>query len=283
MLEWEADVKPMIEAARNPRDAALIAVQFDAGLRGHSELYELSISNISDGEHGMRLRVDGKTGQRSVDLIPSVPYLQRWLSEHPARDDKDAYLWSKLSKPERYSYQRFLKCFSECAERADVTKPITPTNFRKSNATWLAKQGANAALIEERQGRRRGSEAVARYVARFGDDAEAQYARLHGKEIEISEPADRAPAECPRCDKETPADEDKCMWCGQVLDYKAAESIRTEQQDVRSAVLRLVRQKPDLIDDIDGARDLMTVFDSNPDLHEEAREFAAALSESEIN
>jgi hypothetical protein len=34
----------------------------------------------------------------------------------------------------------------------------------------------NAALIEDRQGRDRGSKAVTRYVAQFGDEAEAQYA-----------------------------------------------------------------------------------------------------------
>ncbi len=30
-------------------------------------------------------------------------------------------------------------------------KPVTPTNFRKSNAIYLAKCGLNAARIEDRQ------------------------------------------------------------------------------------------------------------------------------------
>ena len=104
MLELDDDVKPMIEAARNPRDKALIGVQYEAGFRG-GELYDLTIDDVSDGDHGLRIRVDGKTGQRTVDLITgfSIPHLQRWLSEHPAPDDPDAPLWSKLNKPERYS------------------------------------------------------------------------------------------------------------------------------------------------------------------------------------
>jgi len=276
MLDWEEDVKPMIDAARNSRDAALVAVQFDAGLRG-GELYDLTVGDVSDGEHGIRLRVDGKTGQRSVDLIPSVPLLQRWLSDHPAPEDPDAPLWAKLSTPERYSYQRFLQCFKESAGRAGVHKTVTPTNFRKSNATWLAKQGANAALIEDRQGRSRGSKAVSRYVARFGSDAEAQYARLNGMEVETEEDVERAPVTCPRCDKETPRDEDKCMWCGQVLDYEARREIEADQRDLRKAVFRFVNEHPDVASDVESAEDLMTIFDAKPERREDAAEFRKAL------
>ena len=78
MLEWEADVKPMIEATQNARDAALIAVAFDAGVRS-GELQHLTVGNVNDHEHGLQIRVDGKQGQRPVPLIPSVPYLEQWL------------------------------------------------------------------------------------------------------------------------------------------------------------------------------------------------------------
>lgn len=281
MLDVEDDVKPMIDAARNPRDAALIGLQFDAGLRG-GELYDLTVGDISDSEHGLAVRVEnGKTGSRTVHLAAdfSIPYLQRWLNEHPAPEDRDTPLWCKLNSPEQFSYQRFLQCFKRCAERAGVQKPVTPTNFRKSNATWLARQGANAALIEDRQGRQRGSKAVARYVANFGEDAEAQYAKLHGKEVETSEPENRTPVECPRCTRETPRDEAKCMWCGQVLDYEAAEDIRAEQQELRKATLRLAKQNPELLDEIEQARDLQTVFERNPELYDEAREFLDALAD----
>lgn len=281
MLELEDDVKPMIENARNPRDKALIGVQYEAGLRG-GELYDLTVGDVSDSDHGLVLRVDGKTGQRSVHLTAdfSIPHLQRWLSEHPGGEDPKAPLWSKLNTPERYSYQRFLQCFTEAAERVEVTKTVTPTNFRKSNAYWLAKKrDANAALIEDRQGRTRGSRAVARYIARFGEDTEAQYARLQGKEVETSEPENRTPVECPRCTRETPRDEPKCMWCGQALDYEVVEEIRAEQQEVRNAALRLAKEDPELLDDIQAATDLQTLFEENPDLFEDAQEFVEALSE----
>ena len=247
MLRWDDDIEPMLDACRNPRDAALIALQFDAGLRG-GELYDLRVSDVSRTDHGLQVRVDGKTGQRSVDLIPSTPYVSRWLAEHPGGDDD--YLWTRLSEATRYSYQRFTASFKEVRDRTDVTKPVTPTHFRKSNASWLARQNANAALIEDRQGRARGSAAVARYVARFGgDDAGAQYAALHGRDVETTESdaAEIAPVVCPSCDRETPRSEERCVWCGQALSAEAAAEARNQNEALRDAIRRFADQ-PDKLD-----------------------------------
>jgi integrase len=59
MLDWEEDVLPMIEAAQNSRDAAAIALQFDAGLRG-GEFEDLTVGDITDNKHGLQITVDGK-------------------------------------------------------------------------------------------------------------------------------------------------------------------------------------------------------------------------------
>ena len=89
MLHWEEDVLPMIEATRYSRDAALIAAAWDSGARS-GEIRGLSVGDVTDHRHGFQLTFQGKTGQRTVTLIPSVPYLQQWLSDHPARDDPNA-------------------------------------------------------------------------------------------------------------------------------------------------------------------------------------------------
>jgi integrase len=235
MLRWEDDIKSMLDGCRNARDEAAIALQFDAGLRG-GELYDLTLGDITESDHTVRVRVDGKTGQRSVDLIPSIPHVNKWLAIHPGRGDDDAPLWTKLNSPDQLSYQSYLDMFKVPAERAGVDKTVTPTAFRKSNASWLARRGANAALIEDRQGRTRGSQAVARYVARFGDDAEVQYAKMHGLEVETEEDEDLAPLECPRCQRETPRDEPACVWCGLALDHETAEKAQAISQRLRDGL-----------------------------------------------
>jgi hypothetical protein len=278
MLDWEDDVLSMIDATRNTRDAALIAVAFDSGARS-GELQDLTVDNVSDHKHGLRLFVDGKTGQRSVTLVPSVPYLQRWLNDHPAPDTPDAPLWSKLSKPEQPSYRSYLNCFKDAGERAGVTKPVTPTNFRKSNATYLARQGMGQAQIEDRQGRKRGSDATAHYIARFGGETDDEYARLHGMDVEEEESEPIGPIECPRCDKQTPREQDTCVWCNQPLEYGAIESIEDDERDVRDAVFRFAKENPELLDDIERSRIFSDLIENNPELVEDAQAFAETLSD----
>ena len=261
MLRMETDVEPMIEAARNPRDKALIALQFEGGFRG-GELYDMRRSDLSDGMHSLKVRADGKRGEHDVHLIWAVSWVQKWLAEHPGYHDD--YLWTKLDVPERYSYQRFLQCFKECGARAGVTKPVTPTNFRKSNAYWLANRDKSQAFIEDRQGRARGSPVISRYVAKFsGETQEMQYAAMHGLEVVEDEPEQVAPVTCPRCEKDTPRGRDFCIHCNQALDLETKQlldrlgdalddqAVHAEKPETRRDLLRARRtlqNKPNVMD-----------------------------------
>ncbi|WP_259517120.1 site-specific integrase [Halanaeroarchaeum sp. HSR-CO] len=217
MLKWEEDVKPMLESAANERDAAAIALQFDAGLRG-GEYAGLTVGDINDHKHGLQVTVQGKQGQRSVTLIPSVPYVNRWLAAHPAGDDPGAPLWTKLNEPTEISRSLKGRIFKRAAKKAGVTKPVTPTNFRKSSASWAASRGMNQAHIEDRYGWVRGSTVASRYVSIFKEDSDREYAKLHGLDVEEDEPEDRSPLQCPNCGQDTPRDKDMCVWCGQALE-----------------------------------------------------------------
>jgi integrase len=152
MLDWEADVRPMLDAAGNDRDRALIAVQFDGGFR-RGELYAMRVGDVFDSQFGMGIHVDGKQGGRDVHLIPAAPYLREWLADHPTREDSTAPLWTKLNIIGEQSYNSFLDGFRDPAARANISKSVTPTNFRKSNTKWLVELGMPQPRIEDRQGR----------------------------------------------------------------------------------------------------------------------------------
>ncbi|WP_394346939.1 tyrosine-type recombinase/integrase [Halorussus halobius] len=223
MLHWDADVLPMIDNTLNDRDAALIAVAWDSGARG-DELHQLEVGDVTDHKHGLQLTVQGKTGQRTVTLIPSVPFLQEWLADHPDSGDRDAPLWSRLNSPESVSYETLWKAVTRAGERADIEKPVNFTNFRKSSASYLASQGMSQAHLEEHHGWVRGSEVAGRYVAVFGDEADNELARIHGKEIAAEdESPDHAPVPCPRCGEETPREKDFCIHCRQSLDLEVKQ------------------------------------------------------------
>lgn len=263
MLNWEHDVQAMIDAARNPRDGAMIAVQFEAGLRS-GELRDLTVGDVFDSEHSMGVHVDGKTGERAVHLIVSVPYLQSWLREHPAPDHPDAPLWCKLRKPTLPSYPVWANNLKLPAERAGIDKPATPTNFRKSNTRWLVRQGLSQSEIEDRQGRERGSKHTARYMARFGrDSSERRYAQAHGKNVDTEDETVSTPIPCPRCGEETPREQDFCIHCNQTLNHEAKalvdkvksaieeRVVEADDRDVRADLIRANRtidEKPNVMD-----------------------------------
>ncbi|QLH81017.1 tyrosine-type recombinase/integrase [Halosimplex pelagicum] len=236
-LLTQPDVEAMIDACHNDRDKALIAVQFEAGLRG-GELYDLRVGDIFDGDHSTGIHVDGKEGERTVHLIWAVPWLQDWVSEHPTGDTTD-YLWAKLSDPDRPSYNTWLGYFKAAAERAGVSKDVTPTNLRKSNTRWLIKRGLKTPRIEDRQGRERGSEHTARYLARFGDESnERAYAQVQGVEVEADdEGGEVAPVPCPRCGELVPRHRDFCEGCRFSMDLEAQDLLDTVDELIDERVV----------------------------------------------
>lgn len=276
MLHWGEHVLPMIEATRNNRDAAMIAVAWDAGARS-GEFRELQVRDVTDHQHGLRLTVDGKTGQRTVTLIPSVPYLQRWLQDHPDRDDPSAPLWSKLHSAEGLSYNMFKKALTSAADRAGVDRPVTLTNFRKSSASYLASEGMNQAHIEEHHGWKRGSAVAARYVSVFGDKADNELARIHGVEVQEDESEPIGPIECPRCEKDTPRDKEFCVWCEQALQPQAVERLKTDEREVQRFIMRAAKEDPSLLTDAENREDVVALLQDNPEFEAEVRQFVEEL------
>lgn len=228
MLRWEDDVLPMIKAALNSRDRALVALAFDLGSRP-GELFDLRVGDFADHEYGKQVTVDGKNGRRSPILIPSVHYVDRWLADHPGGDTDP--LWSGLTSPEPVSNNRIRDVLKEVADRASVGKPVTPTNFRKSSASFLASQGVSQAHLEDHHGWTRGSDVAARYIAVFSDANDREIAKAHGLDVSADEPADTGPVVCTRCEQKTPREKDACVWCGQALTQKAAEDAERQRQD----------------------------------------------------
>lgn len=279
MLHWDEEVQAMLDHSRFPRDKALITVAWDSGARS-GEIRGLTVGDITDHKHGLQITVDGKKGQRSITLIPSVPYLRQWLNVHPASDDPDAPLWCKLDTAEDVSYQMKLKMLKKPAKKAGIApERATFTNMRKSSASYLASQGVNQAHLEDHHGWERGSDVASRYVAVFGEANDREIAAAHGVEVEDEEPDPIAPVECPRCQRDTPRDEELCVWCGQAVEPTAIETVNEEQEEARRALLRVAKEDPELLGKIERMQDTMALVDDNPQLLGEARGFIEALSD----
>lgn len=280
MLHWNDHIQPMIEATNNNRDAAIIAVAWDAGCRS-GEFRSLTVGDVSDHKHGLQITVDGKTGQRTVTLIPSVPHLTRWLQDHPDRDDPNAPLWSKLHDPEDLSFRMFKKILEKAADQANINQPVNLTNFRKSSASHLASRGMSQAHIEEHHGWTRGSSIASRYVSVFADDADRELARIHGLNIEEDEPDPIAPIECPRCGRDTPRDKEFCVWCEQVIEPGAVEQLKIDERRVQRVILGFAKDDPSLLNDVEEREELLTVLQDDPEAQRRAEQFLEELGLNE--
>lgn len=90
------DIKAQIDAAKNPRDRALIAMLYETGAR-IGEIIDLTVGDIEDRKRGRKVVIDGKTGPRRLPLVECVTHLNDWLSEHP-NPEADAPLWCKTQQ-----------------------------------------------------------------------------------------------------------------------------------------------------------------------------------------
>jgi integrase len=250
MLWWDDHIEPMLDKCRHSRDAAMIAVSWDLGARSE-ETRELRVGDVTDHKYGLQVSVDGKTGQRSPTLVTSVPYLNRWLADHPKGDNPTAPLWCDLDNGTDVSYKMKSKMMKKPARKAGVDHTdITWRRMRKSSASFLASQGVSQPHLEDHHGWERGSKVASHYVAVFGDANDRAVAQAHGMDVQEDEPDPVAPIECPRCQQETPRNEDECMWCGQPLSHQSVrkqksqtmellDAIETEDGDAASALVEL--------------------------------------------
>ncbi|MFD1565604.1 tyrosine-type recombinase/integrase [Haloarchaeobius amylolyticus] len=275
------EVEAMIDATYNARDAALIALAFDAGPRG-GELKSLTYGDITDHKYGYTVHVEGKKGGRDVLLIDSEPYVARWLAEHPSRERSDP-LWCKLNSPNKISNTMFSKILNKAADRAGVEKPVTPTNFRKSSASFHASRNLSQATLEKRYGWVRGSKAAARYIRVFSSESDREIAKMHGVDVEEDEPEPTAPLVCDRCGEKTPRNEPTCVWCGKAQSVEAVNDLEKKAEEVRRQTLRFVSENPELPEQIEDARDLMQMMDAHPELQDDIQQFMDALETDDEN
>ncbi len=63
-----------------------------------------------------------------------------------------------------------------------------------------------------------------------------------------------------------------CAWCSQAMDAAAVEELEAEQRETRAELLRIARDDPELLDDLDRVEQFIELGDENPEILREARE-----------
>jgi len=204
----------------NSRDRAFISVLHESGCR-IGEMLNLKIKDLTD--EFSKIHVDGKTGKRSVPLkIISPSYLQKWLMDHPTKDDLNSYVWIKLCNNGRYeplNYVGAVKIVKRAFNKSGVTKRNNVHWFRHSRAT------INAEFMTEPMlcmffGWAMGSKQVSTYTHASSQQVESVLNRHYGLEKEKNTDE---PIRCHKCMNMNLAGAHFCARCGSPLSTQAFE------------------------------------------------------------
>lgn len=231
LLTWE-DMRKATQQARNPKEAALVNFLYESGGR-IGEVLAMRIRDVQFKDRYAKAHLDGKTGDRWIPLVTSVPYLATYLNSHPNRDDGAALLWLSHSNSSLYGplhYHAAAKLVKRLFARAGIKKRCNPHSFRHSRATELAKK-----MTEPQMrlyfGWERGSETPSVYTHLSGRDVDSVILGLHGIG-EVEEHEAEKPKACALCQTINQPAARFCTKCGYALSGEAAleaeEEVRRE-------------------------------------------------------
>jgi site-specific recombinase XerD len=233
----EEEIKRMAEAAITTRDKAFVLALYESGAR-IGEFLPLKLKHVSFDKYGAVLRLSGKTGDRRVRLVFSALPLQRWIEEHPGKDDPEAYLWCQIPGPyhpprkvknKHLSYGFVCRLLRELAEKAGIKKKVNPHAFRHARATFMARH-LKEPEMREFFGWGKDSEMPSIYVHLSGRDVDNSVLGIYGiKEATKNQEPVLKVEPCPRCQEPNDPASKFCRRCGLPLGKQAYSVDRLEE------------------------------------------------------
>lgn len=245
-LITEEEVKKMADVALIPRDKAFIQVLYESGCR-IAELLTLQLKNISFDEYGAILRVTGKTGDRRIRIVASVPALAAWVDFHPFKDDPESYLWIRnlhkgAKEPLTMRYPSAKKLITQLAQKAGISKRVNPHAFRHARATVLANK-LTEAQMKEYFGWVQGSDMASVYVHLSGRDIDNAILGIYNMKEEKKESEKFRPVTCARCSSTNSPGSKFCTKCGYALTADVA--IQMEDSNRKNDVMEKLMKDPE--------------------------------------
>ncbi len=269
----EEEIMKMIEAAKNPRDKAIIAVGYEAGLR-IGELANLRWKDVIWTEHGAKIKVHGKTGERVIPIVMAAPYLTRWMQHHPHYDmnkgkpDPNAFVFVNIGSPgygEPMEYKMLSKVIKKAAKNAGIDKRVYPHILRHSRATVLANY-LTEAQMNQFFGWVQGSDMPRIYVHLSGRDIDKAINKIYGLEVEEEEKEKMAkPVKCPRCGYLNAPTDKYCGRCTLILDEKERLRIQMEEPKMMGEIMNMLLQNPELMEKFKEMLKIIELVEQSPE------------------
>jgi integrase len=248
------EVVNLVSVAMNDRDPALIMCHLDLACRPE-EVLTLTVGDFVRDAWGIRVDMRrSKTFRRNPHLSFSLPYVSRWLSVHPLKDDPRAPMWIDLNKLRKGivapidndAYRRLLV---RLFKRAGIKKrkTFTPYNFRHTGITMWA-----VLLTEQQLSKRSGHIPGSRHLRRYAKLVDADADKKILKELgliseEEAEPEVKKlqPVKCGICGEYNEPFRQRCWKCKAALDptrlvqeFGEAEIIEALMDDSLESIMK---------------------------------------------
>ena len=236
--------KILAVCADSSRDKAMISVHAEAGTR-IGELLGMKIKDFTLDKNGGMIKVDGKTGVRPIRIVKSVPYLTRWLNDHPNKDDHENPLWIYVRNSDSFgkpmNYAGFNAILKKRVRQAGITKRISSHLFRHKEITDLANK-----LTESESRMRHGWEKTSlmpsKYTHLNQENLDEKMLEIMG--IKTQKQKDNELRECVYCNIRYPIETRFCDTCSRPLDVSDAIQMEKEQEErTRALIMETLRQE----------------------------------------
>jgi integrase/recombinase XerD len=237
----------------------------------------------------------GKTVQRTVPLINSVPYIKDWIQEHRTGNNRNAFLFISFEKQSMYrniplkpislaNMYRQLKLdfFPRLLTNPDIAeedknkirllleKPWNPYIRRHSALTEKVKLLKSEYAIRQHAGWSKNSKMVEIYTHELGNESSELLLQSYGIIPASAQKNDiLKPRQCPNCNEPNKPDSKFCAnaKCKMVLTYDAYnETLEKEQQ--RESEIKDLKEKLEAVHEEQNQKfnQIMMMIQRNPKL-----------------
>jgi integrase/recombinase XerD len=237
----------MMKASSKLRDKTMLSVGYEAGLRA-TELLGMNLYDVSFDGKRAKIRVRGKTGERTVRLISSAPLLARYLEEmiptnggggRIKNNGENRALWTSQSlnyRGRRLTWLSWSRILKQLAKDAGLgNRRIYNHLLRHSSAT------ANAGFLTESElkllyGWSGSSKMPAVYVHLHGKDLDQKLQAIYsGRQVEMQKP-EFTPIICARCSEKNTPGFRFCSRCGTPLGQSELVQSSIEMESLKQKI-----------------------------------------------
>ena len=221
---------------------AFYSLMYETGCRV-SEARALKIKNLEllpDGSWKVFFP-ESKSAERTVLIVEFADILRKWLEEHPARDDPEAFVFYGKYPYKMVTRSRVVYALRKAAKQAGVNTHVYPHLLRHSRATELYGKLSEKEMMLWFGWRKR--DMIDVYARVKMEEVHAKYMALYNRAPEPSEkPLHTRIVLCPYCNARNSEIALFCWKCGRSLKHPAEPSLPATDNEVLRILEMLARK-----------------------------------------